>query len=185
MLYEIVVVGASLGGLNALKVLLRGLPAQFPLPVAIVQHQGPGTGGRLAQLLQTYANLPVVEPDDKEAIVPGRVYLAPAGYHLLVEPGSFALSTAAPESYARPSIDVLFESAAESYGEKVIGVALTSSSRDGARGMARIKERGGLALVQDPATAESPVLPNAVLASTKVDRVLPLRKLAAFLALMS
>ncbi len=109
----IVVIGASLGGLHAVETLLRSLPADFPRPVAIVQHREAGSDDRLGDLLQSHTALPVGEAEDKETIVPGRVYLAPADYHLLIENGDFALSTEPPVWCARPSIDVLFESAAE------------------------------------------------------------------------
>jgi two-component system chemotaxis response regulator CheB len=177
----LVVVGGSLGGFQAVKQLLRGLPAEFPLPLVLALHRSSGLGDTLTGLLQQHSALPVLEAEDKEPLLPGQVYLAPAGYHLLVEPESLALSTEAPVLYARPSIDVLFESAAESHRSGVIGVALTSSSQDGAAGLASIKRHGGLAVVQDPATAESPVLPRAALAATAVDRVLPLELIAPFL----
>ena len=179
---EIVVMGTSLGGFNALQVILGGLSAAFHTPVAVVQHQG-GGGSELAVLLQRHCALRICEPEDKMMIEPGTVYLAPAGYHLLVERGSFALSTDPPVLYARPSIDVLFESAAEAYGPGTLGVALTAASPDGAAGMAKIKACGGMTIVQDPATAESRVLSDAVLATVQVDRVLPLRKIAPYLIL--
>jgi two-component system chemotaxis response regulator CheB len=112
------------------------------------------------------------------------VYIAPAGYHLLVDRGSFALSTDAKVCYARPSIDVLFESAAEAYKERVIGVVLTGASKDGSEGLARIKERGGLAVVQDPKGAEAPTMPEAAIAKVKVDRILPLPEIASYLNLL-
>jgi two-component system chemotaxis response regulator CheB len=126
--------------------------------------------------------MPVVEPEDKEPVEHGRVYLAPAGYHLLVDGGAFALSTDEPVAYARPSIDVLFESAADVYGERVIGVVLTGSNDDGARGLARIKERGGVAVVQEPATAERPEMPEAAIAAAQPEAVLPLDEIAPFVA---
>ena len=181
MAVELVVVGTSLGGFDALKLLLGGLPATFPLPVAIVQHQASNAGRDLARLLQRYSPLPVADAEDKEAIRPGRAYLAPVGYHLLVDSGVFALSTEGPVLYARPSIDVLFESAADVYGAGVIGVVLTGASSDGALGLARIKARGGLAIVQDPATALKRTLPDAALASTTVDWVVPLPEIAPLL----
>lgn len=180
---DIVVVGTSLGGLAALEILLSGLPAEFPLPVAIVQHRGMDSDETLMLLLQVHCALPVSEPDDKDPIEPGRIYLAPPGYHLLVDRGSFALSMDAKVCYARPSIDVLFESAAEAYKDRVIGVVLTGASRDGSEGLARIKERGGLAVVQDPKGAEAPTMPEAAIAKVKVDRILPLPEIAQFLDL--
>jgi len=111
----------------------------------------------------------VLEPEDKDVIRPGMVYVAPADYHLLVDDGHFALSTEGRVSAARPSIDVLFESAAQTFGQHVLAVVLTGSSKDGVRGSRRVRERGGKVLVQDPATAESPVLPAAVIASGAFD----------------
>lgn len=180
---DLVVVGTSLGGLAALEILLGGLPREFPLPVAVVQHRGIDSDDTLTLLLQVHCQLTVMEPDDKEPIESGRVYIAPPGYHLLVDRGSFALSMDAKVCYARPSIDVLFESAAESYRERVIGVVLTGASKDGSEGLARIKERGGLAVVQDPKGAEAPTMPEAAIAKVKVDRVLPLPEIAPFLNL--
>ena len=177
MTVSLVIVGASLGGFDALKTVLNGLPAGLPAPVVVVQHQGTSSG-ELGELLQRYAALPVCEAEDKESISPGRVYLAPAGYHLLVEPGSFALSTDAPVLYARPSIDVTFETAADAYGPGVVGVVLTGAGRDGAAGLAQVKRRGGRAIVQDPATAHRADMPAAALASVNVDWVLPLAEIA-------
>jgi two-component system chemotaxis response regulator CheB len=185
MSYRLVVIGASLGGMDALKIVLGGLPADFPMAVAVAQHRGVDRVGDLPTLLGRYCAIPIVEPEDKDPISPGRVYLAPAGYHLLVEPGRFALSVDAPKLYARPSIDVLFESAAESYGRDVIGVVLTGTSEDGAAGVAAVKRHGGLVLVQDPEQAEGRALPDAALRAISPDRVLPLRKIAAYLSLAS
>ena len=180
MAFELIVIGASLGGLQALETLLAGLPQAFPLPVVVVQHRHKDSSDLVA-LLQKYSLLPVSEVEDKQEIRPGRVYLAPADYHLLIEAGHFALSLEAPVEYARPSIDVLFESAAEAYTERVIGVILTGASQDGARGLAKIKASGGLTVVQSPATAEGPAMPTAAIAATQVDRVLPLSEIALFL----
>ena len=173
MTRRLVAVGASFGGFDALKVLLGALPAAFPSPLAIVQHQGsPGHG--LAGLLQRYTALVVTDAEDKEDMLPGVAYVAPPGYHLLVERGSLALSVDPPVSHARPSIDVLFESAADVYGPGAIGVVLTGTGRDGAAGLARIKQRGGKTIVQDPATATRAAMPQAALAGSIVDWVLPL-----------
>ena len=178
MSFDLVVIGTSLGGLQALITLLDGLPAAFPLPLVVVQHRSAGPESGIREVLQQHTGLIVTEVEDKEAIVGGRVYLAPADYHLLVEPdGTFALSIEGPVRYARPSIDVLFESAADVYRERVVGVLLTGASVDGARGAQRIKQRGGWLIVQDPATAESKVLPEAGLAATPVDEVVGLNRI--------
>jgi two-component system chemotaxis response regulator CheB len=177
----LVVVGGSLGGFQAVKQVLHDLPADFPSPLVLVLHRSSNTGDGLSSLLQQHSRLAVAEAEDKEPLGAGRVYLAPAGYHLLIEPGSLALSTEAPVNFARPSIDVLFESAAEAYGPGLTGLILTGSSRDGAAGLASIKQHGGLALVQDPAASESAILPRAALAATAVDRVLSLDQIGPFL----
>lgn len=168
---KIVVIGASLGGLHALEVLLAGLPKNLGVPVAIAQHRHKDTDESLSAFLQHQCLLPVTEAEDKEAIAPGRVYLAPANYHLLVEAGHFALSTEAPVRYARPSIDVLFESVAEAYGNRAIGAILTGASNDGARGLLRIKAHGGVAVVQEPATAECSVMPRAAIYAFEQQRL--------------
>jgi len=179
--FKIVVIGASLGGLRALGTLLSGLPEDFPLPVAIVQHRSSDLDNTLTPILQRHSALTVIEAEDKELIRAGQVYLSPANYHLMVEEGNFALSTDAAIAYARPSIDVLFESAADTYEEGVIGVLLTGANADGAQGLARIKERGGLSVVQEPSTAESSIMPKAAIAASVIDRVLPLSEIAPFL----
>jgi two-component system chemotaxis response regulator CheB len=176
---ELVVIGTSLGGLAALEILLPGLPEGLPLAIVIVQHRLAQSDQTLSLLLQLRCALPVCEPDDKEPIIPGRVYLAPPDYHLLIGRGRFALSTEPRVCYARPSIDVLFESAAHMYGAGVIGVVLTGASRDGADGLASIKARGGLTIAQSPSTAESAVLPQAAIDAVDVDAILPLEEIGA------
>lgn len=182
MAASLVVVGTSLGGISALPVLLSGLPGEFPLPVVVVQHRGNTADDGLVRLLGAGSALPVSEPDDKQPLDAGHIYLAPADYHVLVEPGRLALSTEAPVNHARPSIDVLFESAADAYGGGVVGVVLTGANQDGAKGCARIKERGGVVLVQDPAGAESGVMLAAAIAACAVDKILPLSELPRFLS---
>ena len=178
--FELIAVGTSVGGLHALIALLGDLPATFHLPIVVVQHRTPDTKSGLAELLQSHLHLTVVEADDKEAIEAGHVYLAPPDYHLLIEPDrTLALSTEGPVHYARPSIDVLFESAADVYRDALLGVILTGASSDGVKGAQRLKQWGGCLMVQDPATAESAVLPGAVLEAVEADDVLPLDRLAA------
>jgi len=179
--YEIIVVGTSWGGLAVLRELISALPAGFGLPFVIVQHRHKRSGQLLTSLLQDCTPLCVCEIEDKAPIEPGNVYVAPADYHLLIEDGHFALSTDEPVRYSRPSIDVTFVSAADSYGEHSVGVVLTGANADGARGLKRIFDRGGLALVQLPSTAESPTMPAAALRSVPKARVLPIEQIAATL----
>ncbi|MCF2150324.1 chemotaxis protein CheB [Desmonostoc muscorum LEGE 12446] len=178
MSFKIVVIGTSLGGLSALKIILQKLPADFSVPIAIVQHRHKESNKALQELLQESISLPIQEVEDKDEILPRHIYLAPADYHLLVEPGHFALSTDEPVSYARPSIDVLFESAADIYGEQVIGIILTGANHDGKQGLKKIKARGGITIVQEPATAESSIMPEAAISAVAVDWILTLSDIA-------
>ncbi|HWN08435.1 MAG TPA: chemotaxis protein CheB [Pyrinomonadaceae bacterium] len=173
---KIVVIGASTGGLKALQTLLSALTSEFPLPIAIAQHRGADSES-LIRFLGGSSRLPVKEPEDKEPIEAGNVYLAPRDYHLLIDDGSFALSTESPVAYARPSIDVLFESASDQYQDRVIGVILTGANRDGARGLQKIKAAGGLAIVESPDSAKCREMPDAAIAITAVDWVLPLEEI--------
>ena len=171
---DLIAIGTSFGGLQALSLLLDDLPEGFAPAVGIVQHRSRDSDETLIRLLQDHCKLPVCEVDDKEPILPGHVYVAPPDYHLLVEDATFALSMDPPVAYSRPSIDVFFESAAEALGERVIGVLLTGANSDGGLGLRRIKERGGYAIVQDPETAVGRAMPAAGIALAPVDAVLPL-----------
>lgn len=178
---QFIAIGASLGGTSALQLLLPTIPRDWRAVVTLVFHRAQGSGDMLERFLRKYSPLPVEEVQDKTLITPGRLYYAPSDYHLLVEENHFALSTEAAVSYARPSIDVLFESAAEMYGENTVGVVLSGSGHDGAAGLIAIKERGGLTVVQSPGTAESTYMPNAAIATGKVDKILPLEEIVPFL----
>ena len=172
--YDAVVIGCSWGGLRALEQLLGDLPATFPAPIAIAQHRDADSeDDLLPRLLARYTTLEVADAEHDAEFEAGRVLLAPPGYHMLIEGGRVNLSVDEPVQFARPSIDVLFESAAETFGDRVIGVVLTGANNDGAAGLAAIRRRGGLAIVQDPATAERPEMPRAALAA-EPDHVLSL-----------
>jgi two-component system, chemotaxis family, protein-glutamate methylesterase/glutaminase len=180
--YELIVIGASWGGLHAVGEILAALPEDTDAAVVIAQHRRADTvEGGLAGLLRLRTGLPVADVDDKAPIERGRVYLAPPDYHLLIQNGYFSLSKDAHVHYARPSIDVLFESAADAYRDRVIGVILTGANADGAQGLAEVKRRGGVAVVQDPGTAERREMPSAALAATAADAVLPLAEIGPFL----
>jgi two-component system chemotaxis response regulator CheB len=184
-MFDIVVIGSSFGGLKALQTLLTGLPAEFSLPIVIAQHRGKDVASGLCEYLGKRSALPVIEPDDKEPLVGGRAYLAPRDYHLLIENRSFALSTAESVRFARPSIDVLFESAADAFQTGAIGVILTGANSDGANGLAKIKSRGGLTIVEDPASAAARELPDAAIAQTTPDWILALDQIAPRLITLS
>jgi two-component system, chemotaxis family, protein-glutamate methylesterase/glutaminase len=186
MHYEAVVIGVSAGGIEALKVILPALPKSFPLPVAIVQHRNERSGGFLAEYLNRSSGIAVSDAEDKEPLYAGHAYLAPAGYHLLIESDrSFSLSVDARVNYSCPSIDVLFESAADVFAESLIGIVLTGANADGAQGLKAIKSRGGLAIVQDPKTAQAIAMPHAALGATPVDYIVDLKEIAPLLIQMS
>ena len=178
MTYAIVVIGTSWGGLAALRELIRGLPKTLTLPLVVVQHRHKESDNLLATLLQDRTSLSVCEVEDKAPIEPGNVYVAPADYHLLVEDGHFSLSTDDPVRFSRPSIDITMQSAADTYGERAVGVVLTGANADGANGLKRIFDRGGLALVQTPATAESPTMPAAALGEVPQALVMTLAEIS-------
>ncbi len=174
----VVAMGGSAGSLEAVRTILSGLPPDLETAIVVVQHRARASEA-LVDVVQGFSPLPVAEAEDKDPVEPGRVYLAPADYHLLLEPGHFALSLDEPVLYSRPSIDVLFESVADAYGARALGIVLTGANRDGARGLRRIVDRGGSALVQAPATAEAATMPTAALALVPEARSVPLAELAA------
>jgi two-component system chemotaxis response regulator CheB len=175
---ELVVIGCSMGGMDALKVLLPQLNNGFNTPVVIVVHRETSVNEMLVEFLQKLTAYIVREPDDKEFIRRGTIYLAPPAYHLLVDGDAFSLTTDPPVNFARPSIDELFWSAAENYRSKVLGILLTGAGNDGARGLQQISLQGGRTIVQDPATAHTPAMPKAALELVKPDFVLPLNRIA-------
>ena len=185
MRYSVVGVGTSWGGLAALTKMLGDLPADFALPVVVVQHRSKDSDQLLTELLQDATDLTVCELEDKDPLVPGTVHVAPANYHVLIDDGYLSLTLEEPVRFSRPSIDVMFTSAADTYGAGAIGVVLTGANEDGSRGLADIVRRGGLALVQDPRTAEIPVMPLAALKAVPSAEVLRLDALAPRLIALS
>lgn len=172
---NIVVIGASWGGLYALMDLLGALPIDFSCPIVIVQHRAPDDDDRrLADVLTRYSALPVEDAEDKQPIEAGKVYLAPADYHLLIDEDHFALTTEELVQWSRPSVDVLFESAADTFGDNVVAVLLTGLGRDGASGLARVRERGGCTIVQQPSSADKSEMPQAGIDAGGAAEILPL-----------
>ncbi len=179
---DAVVIGASAGGVDALMTLLADLPAQWRLPVVVVLHLPENHESRLAEVFRPRTPLAVCEAADKAPVAPGTLYFAPPGYHLSIERDrSFSLSCEPPVSYSRPSIDVLMSSAADAYGRALAGMLLTGANEDGASGMLRIHQAGGLTAVQDPAEALVATMPGAALKRHTPDFVFPLRELRALL----
>lgn len=168
---KMIVIGGSAGGVEALTEILDALPKGFALSIAVVLHLHVTSDTlHLANRLSKGCPLEISEAEERETPTSGQVYLAPANYHLLFEPdGRFALSVDEKVNYSRPSIDMLFESAADAYGDTLIGVLLSGASCDGAAGIQRIRELGGLTIVQDPQTAESKFMPQSALKLGPVD----------------
>jgi two-component system, chemotaxis family, protein-glutamate methylesterase/glutaminase len=180
-MYELICIGASWGGLRAVGRVLSDIPSEVEQPIVIAQHRSADTQEEtLAELLALRIDRPVRDVDDKMPIERRMVYIAPPDYHLLIQRGSFSLSVDERVHHARPSIDVLFESAADAYRQDVIGIILTGANQDGAAGLARIKARGGVAVIQDPAGAERRTMPDAAIAATVADAVLPVDAIGKF-----
>ena len=183
--YELIVVGASWGGLAALRTLVSKLPASLPMAVTLVQHRHRDSDHHMSLVLQSECALAVCEVEDKMPLEPGRIYIAPPDYHTLIERGYFSLSTEAPVRYSRPSIDVTFLTAADSYGPRMVGVVLTGANADGSEGLRRIIDRGGLAMIQNPATAESATMPDAAMRAVPEALVMELAEMGQFIASLS
>lgn len=179
---DMVVMGASWGGIEAYTRVLGALPERFPVIIMLVQHQRLESGNRLAVVLQGRTKLPVVTPDDKQKVEAGNVYVAPPGYHLLIDvEGRVNYSVSPPVHFCRPAIDELFFSAAHVYGARLMGILLTGANEDGAAGLAYIRQRGGITVAQAPETAEAPVMPQSAIDLNAAMEVLPLEGIAKFL----
>ena len=180
---DLIVIGASAGGVEAVGQLLSALPADFTTPILIVLHLPPQGPNALAYVFSRKCNCYVKEAEDKEAIEASVIYVAPADYHLLVEPDhTLSLSRDEALHYSRPSIDMLFESAALAYRDRVLAILLTGANTDGAAGMKQIHDCGGLAWVQDPADALSSTMPKAALELIEPDQIMTLTKMTACLS---
>lgn len=176
------VVGASSGGMQAISRLLTGIPANFSMAILIVQHIAASSDGSWTRILDSRCKIAVREADEKEPIRPGIAYFAPANYHLLVEPDrTLTLTVDEPVNYARPSIDVLFETAADAYGFRLIGLVMTGANSDGAKGLEYVKNKGGLTIVQDPETAETPFMPRAAIQQVCPDHILAIEAILELL----
>ncbi len=183
---RLIVLGASAGGLRAVSTLLEELPAPFPWPLVLCLHILDRTHLDFAAAFRRQESWVIKEAEEKEMPVPGTLYLAPPGYHLLLErDGTFSLSNEAPENWARPSIDVLFESAAIAYGPQLLGILLTGANQDGARGLHKIGELGGLTIVQDPETAEISTMPQAAIKLGPIHHILSLTQISQLLERLS
>lgn len=185
-MYKMLAIGFSAGGIPLIKRILRVLPEDYPLPVIIVMHLPGGESSHCAEMLDSTSRMPVTMAVDKEIAVPGRVYIAPPDYHLLVEQSqhaglSFALSLDEPVRSVRPSIDVLFESAAEAFESGLIALLLSGANSDGMDGMAYVKQLGGLGIVLDPSECAYSTMSEAVIRKVEVDYVASLDEIIGLL----
>jgi two-component system chemotaxis response regulator CheB len=181
--FKAIAIGASAGGFNALKTILTQLKEDLAATVVIVQHTGPTSGDYMARHLDSVSKLKVKEAEEKEKLKPGTAYIAPPNYHLLVESDeTLSLSIDGRVNYSRPSIDVFFDSAADVFGDTLIGIVLTGASSDGSAGLKKIKNAGGLTVVQEPKSAEVATMPEAAIRAVgKPDYILPLDDIAKLL----
>jgi two-component system chemotaxis response regulator CheB len=179
---RITVIGVSMGGIDALRKLVSGLPGDFPAAVCIVQHTSPQSPGLLADILNRATQLDVVRARDRDALERGRIYVAPPDHHLLVDDGCLRVTKGPKENRFRPAIDPLFRSAAQAFGPRAIGVVLTGLLDDGTSGLAAIKKLGGVAIVQDPADARHPSMPRNALNHVNVDYCVKLADIPGLLS---
>lgn len=179
--YKAIVIGTSAGGLFVLFDLLKQLPADYPIPLIVVQHRAKDQRDLLEEILQSRCRIRIRQAEEKEKINAGNVYIAPPDYHLLIENDyTLSLSADAHVRYSRPSIDVLFESAAFAYGAALIGIILTGANSDGAAGLTTIKKEGGLTIAQDPKEAAFPMMPEAAI-KKGVDYIWTIEQISTFL----
>jgi two-component system chemotaxis response regulator CheB len=172
---DIIAVGASAGGVVALRTLFSILPKDFPAVIAVVIHRSPTFATDLPGILGLHTPHLIIEPENDERVRSSRIYVAPRDRHMALRDGRFLLSRGAKQHFARPAIDALFQSAAETYGPRVTGVILTGGGDDGVDGLIAIKSAGGISVAQDPAEAEHPRMPENAILFDDVDLVLSLR----------
>lgn len=180
--FDIVVIGASAGGLSALEIILQDLDENIKIPIVIVQHLSPDSGGAIVDLLRKYSKIPLSEPEDKEVLKGNHIYLAPADYHVMIEKNkSMSLIMGPKENFCRPAIDVLFETASEVFFEKTIGVILTGANKDGTKGCIAIKHFSGVVIAQKPTEATISIMPLGPIDAGVADYVLSLKEISVML----
>ncbi|MFN2396721.1 MAG: chemotaxis protein CheB [Bacteroidales bacterium] len=184
MKYKLIIIGGSAGSFQLVTRILSKLPAGFNIPVVLALHRLKHVRHGFVEALSIKSVLPVIEPLDKDGLKPGNVYLAPANYHLYIElAGKIGLSTEEPVNHSRPSIDLTFATGAYCYKEKTVGIILSGANKDGAMGLKKVKDYGGLTIVQDPSEAQMPTMPNAALEkAAPVDHILKVDEIIRFLS---
>jgi two-component system chemotaxis response regulator CheB len=182
MNYKAIIIGGSAGSFQVVTKILSALPCTFPLPVLLCLHRLKHVRSGFVEALSLKSAIPVEEPYDKEMLKPGKAYLAPANYHMFVELANrIALSTEDTVNHSRPSIDLSFFTAANAYREKLVGIILSGANRDGAQGLKKVHENGGVTIVQDPAECEVKTMTQSALQLTKVDFVYTTDQIIRFL----
>ena len=180
--YEAIVIGGSAGSFKMVLKILNNIPANFKLPIIMVLHRLKDIKHGFKEALSIKSTKPVYEPSDSEVIKSGNVYLAPANYHIVVKPGfKFSLSKGKVVNHSRPAIDITFNSASNVYENKLIGILLSGANKDGALGMKKIKDNGGLTIIQDPAECLVDTMPVAALDLTEIDHIYKVDEIINFL----
>ena len=181
-MYKAIVIGGSAGSFQVVTRILSSLPKTLSIPVLLSMHRLKHVRSGFLEALLLKSNLPIIEPDDKEQIKPGRAYLAPANYHMYIEMGNrIALSTEEPVHHSRPSIDLSFITAAQTYRDKLIGIILSGANSDGAYGLQKVKEYNGITIVQDPSECQVKTMTEAAIKLTKVDYIFNTDQMIKFL----
>jgi two-component system chemotaxis response regulator CheB len=180
--YKAIVIGGSAGSFQVVTKILSALPKTLSIPVLLSMHRLKHVRSGFLEALALKSNLPIIEPDDKEQIKPGRAYLAPANYHMYIELGNrIALSTEEPLNHSRPSIDLSFITAAQSYREKLIAIILSGANSDGAIGLQKVKEHNGITIVQDPKECQVRTMTEAAIKQTQIDYIFTTDQIIKFL----
>jgi two-component system, chemotaxis family, protein-glutamate methylesterase/glutaminase len=181
-MYKAIMIGGSAGSFQVVTKILYSLPKSFPLPLFLCLHRLKHVRSGFVEALSIKSNIPVIEPDDKEQIKPGKAYLAPANYHMYIELGNrIALSTEEAVNHSRPSIDLSFVSAANVYRDGLVGIILSGANRDGAFGIKKVKENKGYTIVQDPAECQVKTMTEASIKITNVDQIYKTEQIISFL----
>jgi two-component system chemotaxis response regulator CheB len=179
--FDVIVIGASAGGVGSLQRVVEHIPAGFPAAILVALHLPDGIRSMLPEILARAGNLPAAHAVNQEPILPGRLYIAPAGFHLTVQPGRLVVHRGAREHGLRPAIDPLFRSTALAYGARTVGIVLSGLLDDGTVGLREIKRVGGIAIVQDPKDTEWPSMPQSALDHVDVDYSVPATQIGTLL----
>lgn len=183
MKYKAVIIGGSAGSFQVVTKILSSLSDKFPIPVLLCLHRLKHVRSGFVEALSLKSNIPIMEPNDKETIKPGKAYLAPANYHMYLELANrIALSTDASVNHSRPAIDLSFITAANAYRDKLVGIILSGANRDGAQGLKTVSDKGGLTIVQDPSECEVKTMTESAMQLTSVDHVFKTNEIIRFLS---